>query len=255
MLQIAEAREASGDAAALDVTLARIALRDLRNGQIADSLAMLDALAELQSLLGMPQDRVRLVPTDALDDLPVPVAGPGFVPARIRAADSLVVAGENMLLLARRSRIPAPLLRFGFEVGDPSGSEAGLLPTVGLSIPLPVFDRGRARVQEGTAALERATAERTALARAAEGALEAARRRWDAALRLLAEDEGTVEDAEQIAMQTREAYREGAYPLVSVMEAQRTARDVLRRRIEHLVAGREAAATYRYAAMAGGTAP
>jgi cobalt-zinc-cadmium efflux system outer membrane protein len=216
---------------------------------------MSNAVFALQSLLGLPQDRISLVPADALDAIQVPALGVGTTPIRIRAAEANLVANESALRTARRGRLPAPLLRFGFEVGDPSGAESGLLPTVGISIPLPLFDRGGASVLQGRAAVERASAERTAARRAAENALVAARQQWDATVRLLAEDMGAVEDAEQVVAGTREAYREGAYPLSSVLEAQRTARDVLRRRIDHLVAGREAAAAYRYAATAGGTAP
>jgi cobalt-zinc-cadmium efflux system outer membrane protein len=255
MLRIAEAREASGDAAELDVALARVALGELHSAMLSDSLAALDAALSLQSLLGMPQDRVLLAPGDSLADFDPPPPAAGGAALRLRAADSIVASEQAGLTLARRRRFPAPALRFGFERGDPTGSEPGTLPTVGVTIPLPIFDRGSAQVASAEAALMRARAERLAMERDVESALPAAHRRWEAARARIAVDQDAVQSARNVAELAQTAYREGAYTLASVLEAQRSARDTLRRLIEDLMAGREAAAAYRLAVTAGGATP
>jgi cobalt-zinc-cadmium efflux system outer membrane protein len=173
----------------------------------------------------------------------------------MRSADSTLASARADLSLARRSRVPAPALRFGFETGDPTGSETGILPTVGISIPLPLFDRGGAAVDRARAGLSRADAERAMVEREVAASRASARRRWEAARRRLSVDGPLVQDALDVARQAREAYREGAYPLSSVLDAQRSARDVLRRRIEDLTAAREAVAAYRLAVIAGGATP
>src|SRR5689334_23484577 len=51
------------------------------------------------------------------------------------------------------------LFRSGFETGDPSGSEPGILPTFGLSLPLPLFNRNRGPIAQLEAERQRARAE------------------------------------------------------------------------------------------------
>jgi cobalt-zinc-cadmium efflux system outer membrane protein len=252
LVQIAQARQESGDAAALDVAVAQVALGDLRSTLISDSLYAADAVLALQSLLGMTQDSVVALPSDSLADVLAP--SPRDAPVlRLASADSILAAERATLTYARRLRFPSPALRFGFETGDPT--EPGLLPTFGISIPLPFFDRGRASVSQAAAAVQRAEAVRTATAREVAAAAASTQRRWEAALSRLSADEATIDSALQVAALAQEAYREGAYPLASVLEAQRGARDALTRRIQDLVEARSAAAAYRFAATAGGVLP
>lgn len=130
-----------------------------------------------------------------------------------------------------------------------------MLPTFGISIPLPFFDRGGAAVAQAEAAVRRADAQRAAVAREVATARAMTRRRWESAQERLVADEAAVESALQVAALAQDAYREGAYPLASVLEAQRGARDALSRRIQDLVEARSAAAAYRFAATAGGVLP
>src|SRR5439155_16601484 len=103
---------------------------------------------------------------------PIPLADPlGPPPAAGRAvsapADPLPVAAaaaslrsaERALTLAHRSAFGAPSLQLGVENGDPTGSEPGVLPTVGLSLPLPLFNWNGGVAAQATAARDRARAE------------------------------------------------------------------------------------------------
>src|SRR5207244_8202537 len=100
-------------------------------------------------------------------------------------------SAERTLTLAHRSVFEAPSLQLGVENKDPTGSEPGLLPTVGLSLPLPLFNwnggaaaaaaaaRGRARAGLGLG--RRGTAAASARARR-EGPAALARLQRDARL-------------------------------------------------------------------------
>ena len=252
LVRVAEARQASGDAAALDVAVARIALGASRSALVTDSLSAEDAAFGLQSLLGMTQEVLLAFPSDSLADLWAPMNASTPPPLRLAGADSLLSAERAALSLARRSRFPAPALRFGFETGDPGGTEKGFLPTVGVSIPVPVFDRGGASVTQAEAAVRRAEAGRSAVLREIEAVRAKTERRWRAARDRLVADVSAVESALQVASLAQDAYREGAYPLASVLEARRGAREALARRIQDLVEARSAAAARRFAATAGG---
>ena len=58
-------------------------------------------------------------------------------------------------------------------------------------------------------------------------------------------DRRLVETANRVARLSLQAYVEGAYPLTTVLEAQRNARDTLSELIDDLVAANAAAATLR----------
>jgi outer membrane protein TolC len=64
-----------------------------------------------------------------------------------------------------------------------------------------------------------------------------------------------VRDAQRVATLSLTAYREGAYPLATVLEAQRNARDAMRQYLQDLMTSRSAEAAYRLATTAGGATP
>ncbi len=253
LLRIAQAREAAGDASRLDVALARVTAGQLRTEALADSLAALDAGFELQVLMGIDSDTLRVQPADSLAGLALDV--PAGIPTTLRvdAARLELESSRAGLSLARRGRLPVPAVRFGFDQGDPSGEETGLLPTLGVSLPLPLFNRGGGEVAAAAAEAQRARAILADAERDAGAALAAAGRRRDIARTQLERDRAVAEDAEQVARMAATAYREGESPLVNVIEAQRNARDALRRLIEDLAAVRTAEATLAFARTAGGT--
>ena len=94
-----------------------------------------------------------------------------------------------------------------------------------------------------------------AVERASSLAVARARREREVAAARLAVDRETVQGAQRVAALSATAFREGAYPLSSVLEAQRAARDALRQYLEDLVASRSADAALRLALSAGGALP
>src|SRR5947208_133744 len=79
-------------------------------------------------------------------------------PSRLGTVAALA-AGERALALERRSVFAAPSVQVGFETGDPTGAEPGVLPTIGISLPLPLLSQNRGAVALAAARRDRARAE------------------------------------------------------------------------------------------------
>ena len=138
-----------------------------------------------------------------------------------------------------------PMLLAGIETHDPSGSEPGILPVVGVALPLPFFDRNRGGIVIASAERERAVAE-LALARLESRTRVAQAERTLAAARARVErGRALVESANRVAAMSLTAYREGASTLPNVLEAQRNARDILAQYIDDLARAWIATATLR----------
>ena len=170
-------------------------------------------------------------------------SGPGGAPASALGVPVSVAAAEAALQVAtlgvtvqRRSIFAYPSLSLGVEFGDPSGGEPGLLPLIGIALPLPLFSRNAGPIAEATAERERARVQLT-LARleARQRVVEGARERASLLLRLQ-RDRDLVVRAQRVAAKSLTAYREGASALPAVLEARRSAREVLGQYIEDLAA-------------------
>jgi outer membrane protein, heavy metal efflux system len=164
-------------------------------------------------------------------------------PLPVAAAEQSFAAATLAARLQHRSLWGAPSLTFGFETGDPS--EPGVLPTVGVALPLPLFSRNRGPIALAEAERERARAE-LALARV-EGAAQVARarRERDIALGKVARDRLLVESANRVAAMSFTAYREGQSSLPNVLEAQRSAREILGQFIDDVASAWIASAVLR----------
>jgi cobalt-zinc-cadmium efflux system outer membrane protein len=255
LLASVRARRDAGDASDLDVAMTEVTLGQVRSTLLTDSIEAVRATLELQSLMGLSPAQVEVRATDSLAALPpaeLPLAATA-APARVAAAAQQLTAAQARVALAERSRFPAPSLRAGFEKGDPS--EPGILPTFGITLPIPIFSRGGAEVAAARAAAARATAELAAVRRETELAHATAAREAELARARIEIDRATLAAAEKVAALSLTAYREGAYPLATVLEAQRSARDALRQYLTDLVAGRSAEAALALALGAGGATP
>jgi cobalt-zinc-cadmium efflux system outer membrane protein len=253
LVRIAATREHAGDASELDVELARVTEGGLAGQALADSLAAVAALLDLQALMGIPAARPTITLADSLAGLSPPAPGAAAAtPLRVAAAEADVRAQQATLRQERASRWASPSVTAGVEWHDPTGGEPGLLPTVGVAVPVPLWDRNRGPVAVANASLARARAELDAARRQAAAALAAAERDREAA-RVRAERgrELLAHAGRVVAMSTR-GYREGAFPLTTVLEAQRSARDAFRQYVQALADLRTAESAAALAAAVGG---
>jgi cobalt-zinc-cadmium efflux system outer membrane protein len=206
----------------------------LANVAADDSLTALGTLLSLQLQMGLTGDQPTIVLVDSLHPPPDSALTEGRMLLPIAAAEASLRSAERSLAFARRSRF-TPSLQLGFDTGDPTSSTPhAVLPVVGFSLPLPLFNLSRGDVLRAAAERDRARAQLDLTRRETEAAVARARRELAAARDRLRRSAGLVESANRVATMSLRAYSEGAVPLASVLEAQRNAREILARYIDDL---------------------
>jgi cobalt-zinc-cadmium efflux system outer membrane protein len=232
--RMAVTRRDAGDASDLDVELATVNSGQVANVAAADSLTYVSTLLDLQTIMGVAADQLEIEAADSLGA--PPTVDDGSVPVtstlEVAAAEQTLTSAQLGATLQRRSVWAAPALIAGFDWGDPTNP--GLLPNVGVSLPIPLFSRSRGPILQAEAELQRARAG-LALARA-EGAarIARARRERDVFLAKANRDRALVASANRVATMSLTAYREGQSSLPNVLEAQRNARDILAQYVDDL---------------------
>lgn len=234
--RMAGLRRDAGDASDLDVELATVFAGQQRNLAEADSLMLVSTLLDLQTVMGLASDGVAVVPVDSLTlppDTGTAVTQAG-APLQIAAARASLTATELALRVQHRTFFSLPSITAGVEGRDPTGSENGLLPTVGLAIPLPLLDRNRGPIAQAEAERQRAAAELDLSLVENTAAVARARRERALAMARAVRDRALVTSADRVAAMSLRAYQEGASSLPNVLEAQRTAREILGQYIDDL---------------------
>lgn len=229
--RMAIVRRDAGDASELDVLLATVNAGQAANLAAVDSVSFVSTLFDLQAVMGLDTSIVTVVPSDSLT-LP-PGADSTFtntLPLPIAAAQQALSAAELSVRAQRRSVFAPFSVQAGIEHGDPS--ERGVLPTVGLSIPVPILNRNRGGIAQAEAERARARAELELARVATKTAIARAQRQRSVALERIRRDQQLVESANRIVAMSLTAYREGAQGLPAVLEAQRNAREVLSQYID-----------------------
>jgi cobalt-zinc-cadmium efflux system outer membrane protein len=231
LLHMVERRRDAGDASDMDVELARVNAGQQANIATADSLTIVSSLLDLQAVLGMTSDHLEIEASDSLG-APPPAATPLSTTLNESAAQFSLQAADFTSRLQHRSIWSQFSLSAGFEQGDPD--QHGLLPTFGVGIGLPLFDRNRGPIATAEAERLRAQAELTVARVEAKTEQARAVRERENALSKISRDRVLVESANRVAAMSLTAYREGAASLPNVLEAQRSARDILAQFIDDL---------------------
>ena len=261
-------RRDAGDASDLDVDLSTVVAGQQLNVTTGDSLSYMSALLTVQTLMGMPADSVAIILADSLvltggdtsmmrltlDNGAITIAVPPAVTMSgitlpsasqstgvsaspsVTAAEANLQAAELGISLQQKGAIVLPSLSVGVEFGDPSGSETGLLPLIGLSIPLPLFNRNQGPIAEARAERDKAQAQLSVTRLEARQRLIEAVREREQLIAKIARDRDLVVRAQRVADRSLTAYREGASALPAVLEARRSAREVLGQYIDDLAA-------------------
>src|SRR5436309_3379770 len=126
------------------------------------------------------------------------------------------------------------------------------LPTVGLALALPLFNRNGGEIGQARAARDRAQANLYLTRRESAADVARARRSFTAALARLERDRRLLASADRVAAMSLQAYAEGAVPLANVLEAQRNAREALGRYIDDVAAANDAAGVVRLVTASAG---
>ena len=243
LLHMARARRDAGDASDLDVELASIFAGQQTNQALADSLAAVTSLLNLQAVMGDLGQGVAISLADTLALVDTGVGAPGGTPLAVRAATSTVRAADQALLAQRRTTWGSASLQVGFDQHDPT--QNGLLGVVGVVIPLPLFNQNQSGVAAAQAQRDRARAE-LGLIRL-ESARDIARVTQARAIALdrVARDRSLLQSANRVVAMSLTSYREGAATLASVLQAQSNARTTLGQYIDDVGAANGAAAALR----------
>jgi len=244
LLQMAIARRDAGDASDLEVELARVNAGQEHNLATSDSVDLTSALIDLQAAMGILNPAAMIAPADTLavpDSAAMAAAG---TPLQIASALELVNSAESNLKAQKRSLFGSPALMGGVETRDPdTGNE--LLPTFGITLPIPLFNRNHGGVAQANAELNRARAELATTRIEYAATLLRMERQRETSLARVVRDRALLVSANRVASMSITAYRAGAFALSNVMEAQRSARDILRQYVDDLADLWVATATYR----------
>ncbi|MCY1021753.1 TolC family protein [Pyxidicoccus sp. MSG2] len=225
------ARERAGEAAGYDrlrIETETAAVEDALSGAVLDER---QARAEALRLLGsgakaLPTFQGSLAPERAL-----PAASNLLAELEARRADARALeleaqAGETARRAAARGWIPDPTVNAGAQLINVGQAGAGAGYVVGLSIPLPLFERRQGQEAQADARRQLAEARRAALLHAARTRLrmvldEVAGRRE----RRARQCEGVLKRAEELRRIAQAAYRGGGADLLVLVDAERTARE------------------------------
>jgi cobalt-zinc-cadmium efflux system outer membrane protein len=239
-------RRDEGDASDLDLDLATVVAGQQSNTASNDSLTFASVMLTLQTLIGIAADSVTIVLADTLSAEPVarqlaatPVAvmpAAALRPPSVLAAEASLRAAELTLASQRHNVFELPALQIGMEHDDPSGDEPGILPIVGIVLPLPLFNRNRGAIAEAASERDRARIELAAARLEVQQRYAEGRREREALRVRVARDSDLVVRAQRVATRSLTAYREGASALPAVLEARRSAREVQSQYIDDLAA-------------------
>jgi len=251
LLHMVERRREAGDASEMDVELARVTAGQQANIAKGDSLVLVSTLLDLQGVLGMTSERLEVAATDSLGS-PSDAAVPGKTLSEIAAGLS-VESTTAAARLQRRAVWAQPSISFGFETGDPD--QRGVLPTFGVGIGLPLFDRNRGAIAQADAERARAVAEAALTQVEARNQIAHSIREREIALARVERDRLLITSANRVETMSLTAYREGAQTLVNVLEARRAAREVLAQYVDDLASAWIATAELRILALQPGRQP
>jgi outer membrane protein, heavy metal efflux system len=262
-------RRNAGDASDLDVDLATVTAGQQENVAASDSLSYMSALLTVQTLMGIPADSIAIVLTDTLrltpadtrtlldaTDSAVVLTRPpattaattagssatlptsiGGTPS-IAAAEANLMASELAISRERRGVFGITSFQVGVEWGDPTTDppDSERLYLFGVTIPLPFLNQNQGAIAQATAERDRARAELASLRLETRQRIVESYRELASLRARVARDQDLVVRAERVAAKSMTAYREGASALPAVLEARRTAREVLGQYIDDLTA-------------------
>ncbi len=180
----------------------------------------------------------------ALDSLPA-TYGPQLEPTAVgtlalAAADADLAVADAGVRLARSQRIPDVTVGPGVRRFSESNDTAALFS---ISVPLPLFNSGRAAVGQASAERSRAEAQRRMTALDVEQAILDARTEADnAATNARTANGPALAAAQEAARIARIGYREGKFGQLELLDAERTLAETRLAAIDALVAYQNARA-------------
>jgi cobalt-zinc-cadmium efflux system outer membrane protein len=194
----------------------------------AAAAAAVQARIAVEVLMGVKQPRGDWMPADSLEKLmevpPVlPAPEPGATRPDVLAAEADLRGGQAELELQKALRIPDPTFTVGAEHNPPGGGPAVDTFLVGVTFPLPLWNRNGGGIQAAQAAVDqfgdalgKIKAQAAADMADAQIAYDEARGRW------LRYRDQTVPKSAQVRESVKFKYERGAATLVDLLNAEQT---------------------------------
>jgi outer membrane protein, heavy metal efflux system len=248
LLNDTKVRRDAGDASDLDVNLAEVSAAQAANVANADSLEAIDTRLELQTAMGIRGDTVVVALRDSLAPPSVQIATSALDLAAtptVAAASAAVTSAQQTLVFQRRSVFGVPSIQLGADAKDPTGAEKGLLPTVGIALPIPFFNRNGGAIEAAHADVTRAQAELTIARLNAAAELARAYRTRSVAESRIARDRTIMDAATRNVSMAERAYTAGEMAIGNILETRRAQYDAQAQYVTDLVSANVAAALVR----------
>jgi cobalt-zinc-cadmium efflux system outer membrane protein len=222
-VDVAGKRVAAGKISPIDETRARLAAVDATTAFAQATAAQAIARTRLGALIGRPSATIVLADdSDRLPDaepLAALLARAGDA-AAIRRARGQVAARQAQVDVERAARVPDVTLSVGTKRDDQIGRRQAV---VGLSVPLPLFNRNEDALRAALRRTDQAGEELAAARVETAAALTAAHTRYETArneVLLLRRD--VVPNAQAAYEQTLKGFEYGKFSFLDVLDAQRT---------------------------------
>ncbi len=236
-------RVSSGDTAIIDLDRARLNTRVARRETREAFVALAQARAELQAMMGRTQQdpafdvRGDLETADQLASLPTRADAMASAAARrpdLEAARREVERAEASLVAARRQGLPTLAVQLGatYQYQHPLGQTDAKSFGGGLAVSLPTFDRNQGAIASAESKLREARHSLDALLVAAEAELEQILVEYaQAGDSLHIDSRESVDTARDVRDRIQRSYREGGSTLLELLDAQRAYQDAIRGRL------------------------
>jgi cobalt-zinc-cadmium efflux system outer membrane protein len=178
---------------------------------------------------------------DVAGEFELPADSIPFVVSAISDSAALALEFHS----ARRGRFPVPSIVAGAEWGDPDLPNQ-TLSVIGFAVPLPLWNSGGAEVTAARARAERGAAvAREARIEATRAVAESRIRLAETAFRARFARDSLVPAARQLRERALAAYRAGETPILAVLDAFRSEREVVQAEVDDLLAFQAALAAWR----------
>ncbi len=224
-------RERAGEAAGYERLRIELEVTAVEDGLQGILLEQRHAQANALRLLGpeveaLPPLQAGLAPAREIPDGATLLAWLEARRADVRALTLEAEGAESARRAAARRWLPEPTVSAGAQLLDVGQEGAGAGYVVGLSLPLPLFQRGQGEAARAEARRGLAEARRAAILHAARAqltsALDAVKSRRE---RLVRHREGVLARAEELRRIAATAYRGGSADLLVLVDAERVARE------------------------------
>lgn len=221
-------RYAAGLAEQQDVLRAQVELARIDEQKATQAAVIASRIAELNRLVGAPQDRPIVTPDRLPEDAGVPtiaelIAAAGARSPELAASGQAIETGRIRVDLAKKNFLPdfsvnaGSMYRGSFEMGPMWQAGAG------VTIPLWIDRRQQNQLAEAQAIVRRRSAESETVARELELRTRERAAQLDAALRVAALYRDKILPLDELSLESALAsYQAGKLPFISILDALNT---------------------------------